>query len=227
MRLLLAEDDVLLGEAVLRALNQLGHVVDWLASGENLHSAVRGHRYDCILLDLGLPQLRGESFLRQLRRDGDPTPVIVITAADTPDMEVQVLDLGADDYLTKPFDVSGLAARLRAVTRRSGQPRSANEETIALRGGTLVFRAGSHEVLLNGQPRVLTAKEFSLLETLVRHRDRIVTRRILEESLYGWGDDLGSNTIEVYVHQLRRKLGHDLIQTIRGIGYRLAHLASP
>ena len=224
MRLLLAEPNVLMGAAVLRALTQFGHGVDWLASGEQLPSAVRSAHYDCIVLDLGLPQLRGEVFLRQLRCDGDNTPVIVVTGTDRSDLEVQMLDCGADDYVTKPFEVSGLAARIRAVVRRSGQQRRAAEETIALGSGTLVFRAGSHEVLRNGEPCALTAKEFSVLETLLRYRDRIVTRQILEEALYGWSDDLSSNTIEVYVHQLRRKLGSDLIQTIRGIGYRLAHL---
>ena len=224
MRLLLAEPNVLMGEAALRVLTQFGHGVDWLTTGEQLHSAVKSVRYDCILLDAALPELRSEVFLRQLRQEGDHTPVIVVSAAGRTDLEIRMLDSGADDYVTKPFEVTGLAARIRAVVRRSGHERRTTEETIAVREGTLVFRAGAREVLLNGQPCTLTAKEFSVLETLLRYRDRIVTRPILEQALYGWEDDPSSNTVEVYIYQLRRKLGRDLIETIRGIGYRLAHL---
>jgi DNA-binding response OmpR family regulator len=221
MRLLLAEDDLLLGQATSKGLMQLGYAVDWLTSGERLRVAVKDFSYDCILLDLGLPDVPGDACLRLLRREKDNTPVIIITATDGKDAKVKMLDCGADDYLAKPFDLDELAARVRAVVRRSGQ-RGTPEETISWRNGTLTIHVGSQAVLLDGQPKMLTTKEFWLLETLVRNRERIVTRQVLEEALYGWGDELTSNTIEVYVHQLRRKLGRDLIKTVRGLGYRLA-----
>ncbi|MBL8326111.1 MAG: response regulator transcription factor [Rubrivivax sp.] len=221
MRLLLAEDDVLLGEAVSRGLMQLGYAVDWLTSGERLRLAVKNYTYDCILLDLGLPDVPGDTCLRLLRQEKLNTPVIVITARDGKSDKIRVLDGGADDYVSKPFDLEELAARIRAVVRR-GAERAEAEQTVDFMCGTLELHTGSQAVLLGGQPKMLTTKEFWLLEAMVRNRHRIVTRQMLEERLYGWGDELTSNTIEVYVHQLRRKLGKDLIKTVRGLGYRLA-----
>jgi DNA-binding response OmpR family regulator len=221
VRLLLAEDDLMLGQAVSKGLNQVGYAVDWLTSGGRLSVAVKSFAYDCILLDLGLPDVPGDVCLRLMRREKINTPVIIITATDGKDAKIRMLDCGADDYLAKPFDLDELAARIRAVVRRSGERREA-EEALDLKVGTLVLQPASQAVTLDGEPRALTAKEFWLLETLVRNRERIVTRRALEEALYGWGDELGSNTIEVYVHQLRRKLGKGLIKTVRGLGYQLA-----
>lgn len=221
MRLLLAEDDPLLGQGLSSGLAQLGYAVDWLTCGAPLRAAVHAHRYDCILLDLGLPDLPGEAFVQQLRRDDDPTPVIVISAREGKHSRISLLDQGADDYLAKPFDLDELAARVRAVVRRSGE-RAAGQHTVAWRGGTLVIHPAARTVLLDGQPRMLATKEFWLLEVLVRHRDRVVTRAELEDALYAWGEESSSNTIEVYIHQLRRKLGREAIKTVRGLGYRLA-----
>lgn len=221
MKLLLAEDDILLGQSTSKGLMQLGYAVDWLTSGSRLHLAVKNYSYDCVLLDLGLPDIPGDVCLRTLRSEKVHIPVIVITAKDGKDTKISTLDLGADDYVSKPFDIDELAARIRAVVRRGSEPREA-EQAVELRSGSLVIHPGSQAVLLNGEPKMLTTKEFSLLEALVRNRHRIVTRQLLEEGLYGWGEDLASNTIEVYVHQLRRKLGKELIKTVRGLGYRLA-----
>jgi len=221
MRLLLAEDDMLLGEAVSRGLMQMGYAVDWLTSGERLRVAVKNYSYDCILLDLGLPDVAGDTCLQRLRQEKLNTPVIVITARDGKHDKIRVLDGGADDYLSKPFDLDELAARIRAVVRR-GAERGEAELVVEFRSGPLSIHSASQAVRLAGESKVLTTKEFWLLETMVRHRHRIVTRQMLEERLYGWGDELTSNTIEVYVHQLRRKLGKELIKTVRGLGYRLA-----
>lgn len=221
MRLLLAEDDVLLGEALSRGLMQLGYAVDWLTSGERLRLAVRNYSYDCILLDLGLPDVPGDRCLQILRQEKLNTPVIVITASDGKHDKIRLLDGGADDYVAKPFDLEELAARIRAVVRR-GAERGEAEQRVEFRSGTLSLHSGLQTVFLGGEQKPLTTKEFWILETMVRHRHRIVTRQMLEERLYGWGDELTSNTIEVYVHQLRRKLGKELIKTVRGLGYRLA-----
>lgn len=221
MRLLLAEDDMLLGEAVSRGLMQMGYAVDWLTSGERLWLAVKNYSYDCVLLDLGLPDVSGDACLQRLRQEKLNTPVIVITARDAKHDKIRVLDGGADDYLSKPFDLDELAARIRAVVRR-GAERGEAELVVEFRSGSLAIHAGSQAVRLSGESKVLTTKEFWLLETMVRNRHRIVTRQMLEERLYGWGEELTSNTIEVYVHQLRRKLGKELIKTVRGLGYRLA-----
>ena len=221
MRLLLAEDDMLLGEAVSRGLMQMGYAVDWLTSGERLWLAVKNYSYDCVLLDLGLPDVSGDACLQRLRQEKLNTPVIVITARDAKHDKIRVLDGGADDYLSKPFDLDELAARIRAAVRR-GAERGEAELVVEFRRGSLAIHAGSQAVRLSGESKVLTTKEFWLLETMVRNRHRIVTRQMLEERLYGWGEELTSNTIEVYVHQLRRKLGKELIKTVRGLGYRLA-----
>lgn len=221
MRLLLAEDDMLLGEAMTRGLRQMGHAVDWLTSGARLAPAVKGQAYDCILLDLGLPEVPGDVCLQRLRKENLKTPVIVITARDGKDEKIRVLDGGADDYLAKPFDLDELAARIRAVVRR-GAERGEAELAIEFVSGRLSIHPPTQSVQFAGESKTLTTKEFALLEAMVRQRSRIVTRRMLEERLYGWGDDLTSNTIEVYVHQLRRKLGKELIKTVRGLGYRLA-----
>jgi DNA-binding response OmpR family regulator len=219
--LLVAEDDVSLGHAVTRMLMRLGHTADWVTSGERVIGAVREFRYDCVLLDLRLPDIQGDTCLRAIRREANDTPIVIVTANVETLTKIEMLDSGADDYIAKPFDFDELIARIRAVVRRNGQ-REASEERIEIPGGVLTIHRSSQAILLNGQPKMLTRKEFWLLEALVRQRDRILTRQALEEALYGVDDDLSSNTVEVYVHQLRRKLGSDLIRTVRGVGYRLA-----
>lgn len=223
MRLLLAEDDLQLGQATCRGLMQLGYAVDWLTSGGRVATAVSTFAYDCIVLDLGLPEVTGQMCLQALRRAKQSTPVIVITALGDKATKIDVLDLGADDYLTKPYDIDELAARIRAVVRRAAA--RAHDDPVSLSHGPLTILPGTQSAEVDGAPVTLTNKEFWLLEALIRNRERIVTRRMLEESLYGWNDDRNSNAIEVYVHQLRRKLGARLILTVRGVGYRLASVS--
>lgn len=223
MRLLLAEDDLQLGQATCKGLMQLGYAVDWLTSGGRVAAAVGSYSYDCIVLDLGLPEASGQMCLQALRRTKQVTPVIVITAQGDKGTKIDVLDLGADDYLTKPYDIDELAARVRAVVRRAAM--RAHDDALTLSHGRLTILPSTQSALVDGESVTLTNKEFWLLEALVRNRERIVTRRVLEESLYGWNDDRSSNAIEVYVCQLRRKLGAHLILTVRGVGYRLASVS--
>ena len=221
MKLLLAEDDLMLGQATCKGLQLEGHTVDWVTSGDRVAVALKTHRYDCVLLDLGLPEVSGEACLEVLRRAKDPTPVIVITARGHKDDRIAVLDIGADDYLVKPFDLDEVAARVRAVVRRS-QAREGEAVSAELVHGPLKLISSTRTALWNGNVVPLKNKEFWVLETLMRLRNRIVSRQHLEETMYGWTDDLSSNTIEVYIHHLRRKLGSAVIVTVRGIGYQLA-----
>ncbi len=222
MRLLLAEDDLPLGQATCNGLMQLGYAVDWLTSGARLTTAVSTYEYDCVILDLGLPGLSGQQCLQALRKARLDVPVIVVTARAEKSTKIELLDVGADDYLVKPFDVDELAARVRAVARRSVVPGTGGVE---LRHGPLLLQPATQSASVGGVPVALTKKEFWLLETLVRQRDRIVTRRALEEALYGWDDDPSSNALEVFIYQLRRKLGAGAIKTVRGVGYRVASAA--
>lgn len=220
MRLLLAEDDLPLGQATCKGLMQLGYAVDWLTSGGRVRDAVDAYTYSCILLDLGLPEVSGELCLQAIRRAQVTTPVIVLTARGEKASRIEMLDIGADDYMIKPFDVDELAARVRAVVRRvaAGRP----DQDLELSHGTLRIHPATQTAMLDDSPVVLTSKEFWLLEALVRNKGRIVTRRMLMEALYGWDEDLSSNAIEVFIYQLRRKLGAHVIQTVRGVGYRLS-----
>lgn len=220
MRVLLVEDDLLLGQATCKGLMQVGYAVDWLTSGQRVGAAVDDYPYDCILLDLGLPDISGELCLQAIRRNKQTTPVIVLTARGEKASRISMLDIGADDYMTKPFDVDELAARIRAVVRRVGNGRT--DPNVEISHGSLRVNVAKQAVFLDDSPVVLTTKEFWLLEVLLRNKDRIVTRRMLVDALYGWDDDLSSNAIEVFIYQLRRKLGANLIQTVRGMGYRLS-----
>jgi DNA-binding response OmpR family regulator len=217
MRLLFAEDDELLGRATCVALLQAGHAVDWVTTGNQLLGSLNRHEYDCVLLDLGLPGLSGEECLRGLRARQQRVPVVVLTARGQKDDRIAVLDLGADDYMVKPYDLDEMAARVRAVVRRSRDIEQKTEFT----HGPLRLRPLSRTVLWHGEPVPLTSKEFLLLDSLVRWPARIVTREQLEQALYGWGEEIGSNAIEVHVHHLRRKLSPKLIVTVRGVGYQL------
>lgn len=218
MRLLLVEDDEMLGQATADALQGGGNRVDWVRNCMDARASARMHEYDAILLDLGLPDMPGEVLLRQLRSARSDTPVIVITARSQVEDRVDLLDLGADDYLVKPFDISELRARLRAVGRRTAGKNDASD--VQIHGPLELFQA-SRTARWKGRQITLTGKEYDVLETLMLRRNRIVTRAQLEEVLYGWGDEVESNAIEVYVHFLRRKFTPALIVTIRGKGYQI------
>jgi two-component system response regulator QseB len=214
MRLLLVEDDAMLGEAVRRGLRQQGHAVDWVQDGLEAEAALEAEAYDAVLLDLGLPLKGGLEVLRDLRGRRIGVPVLILTAQDAISERVAGLDSGADDYLVKPFDLDELAARLRALQRRR-----AGRTEPAIEHGPLRLDPAAHEVFLDGAPVPLTAREFSLLQALLEHPGRPMSRARLEERLYGWGEQVESNAVEVHVHALRRKLGAQWIKTLRGVGY--------
>ena len=217
MRILLAEDDVSLGESIESWLALDGYVVDRVARGDLAQTALATHDYQCVLLDRGLPGLTGDALLRALRTRRDTVPVIMITARDAVRDRIEGLDLGADDYLVKPFDLEELSARIRAAVRRhDGRPDT------ALVHGELALDEAAKQVRFQGQPVDLTAHEFAVLHALMRRPGHVVSRDQLEEALYGWGDEVESNTIEVHIYNLRRKLSADVIKTIRRQGYRLA-----
>jgi two-component system response regulator QseB len=220
VRLLFAEDDVMLGRATCVALLQAGHAVDWVTNGNQLLAALGKQDYDCVLLDLGLPGPSGEECLRSLRARQQRVPVVVLTARGQKDDRIAMLDLGADDYMVKPYDLDEMAARVRAVVRRARETEHKSEYT----HGPLLVKPSTRTVLWYDQPVVLTGKEYLLLEALVRQPTRIATREDLERALYGWGEEIGSNAVEVHVHHLRRKLSPKLIVTLRGVGYQLGPL---
>ena len=216
MRILLVEDDALLGDGVRAGLRLADYAVDWVQDGEMASSALRHHSYDACVLDLGLPRRDGLSVLKELRERGSNLPVLILTARDSNADKIAGLDNGADDYLTKPFDLAELQARLRALLRRAS-----GAATPSLTHGGVALEPASKRVTLNGTPVQVSAREYALLHDLLSHRKQIRTRAQLEESLYAWGEETGSNTVEVYIHHLRKKLGADFIQTIRGLGYQL------
>jgi two-component system response regulator QseB len=217
MRVLLTEDDVMIGEAVQRGLRQLGFAVDWVRDGAAAAQALAVEPYEALLLDLGLPRKSGLALLAELRQHGSTIPVVVLTARDAVSDRVAGLDAGADDYLVKPFELPELAARIRAVARRHAGRASPQ---LAHLGVTL--DPARREVTRDGEPVQLAAREFEVLHALMEHPGRVLSRAQLEERLYGWGEEVESNVVEVYVHALRRKLGAGFIRTVRGTGYRLA-----
>lgn len=216
MQILLAEDDRQLGESLAGALALDGYGVLWLRRGDEVAKALASGNYDALILDIGLPGMSGLEILRSLRRKGDQTPVMLLTARDAVADRVSGLDMGADDYLGKPFDMDELFARLRSLLRRSG---SLPEPVLV--AGALEIYPGSREVVFQQQRAVLPAKEMAVLEVLARNRGRFVTRARLEEGIYRWGEEIGSNTVEVYISHLRKRLGSSHIETLRGVGYRL------
>jgi DNA-binding response OmpR family regulator len=218
MRILLVEDEEPLGRSVALSLTKSGCTVDWIRSGREADASVRDHEYEVILLDLGLLDMTGDTLLQRWRAAGIATPVIVLTARGLVEDRVSMLDLGADDYMVKPYDVSELLARMRALKRRSA---GGADATDVQRVGPLELAQASRSVRWKGQTVALTAKEYDLLEALVMRRPRVLSRSQIEESLYGWGDEVESNSIEVYVHFLRRKISPHLIVTVRGKGYQL------
>ncbi len=214
MRILLIEDDALLGDGIMAGLKQAGHTVDWLRDGIAAESALNTDHFDAVVLDINLPRQDGLSLLKKRRAAGDSTPVLLLTARDTVADRVRGLDAGADDYLVKPFALDELAARLRALIRRGhGRPASLIEH------GELRIDPAEHTVQRNGTPVELSPREFALLSHLLEHRGQVQSRTQLETALYGWSEDVDSNAVEVHVHHLRKKLGTELIRTIRGVGY--------
>ena len=217
MRILLVEDDALLGDALQVGLRQADHVVDWVRDGISAETALATGDYAAVVLDLGLPRKDGLEVLRHLRVEKKALPVLILTARDTVDDRIRGLDAGADDYLVKPFDMGELTARLRALLRRAGgQP----SPVLAVAGVTL--DPATRRVERQGVEVDLSAKEYALLHALMQQSGRALSRAQLEQHLYAWGDEVGSNTVEVYIHHLRRKLGADVIRTLRGIGYVVA-----
>ncbi len=216
MRVLLVEDDALLGDGIQAGLRQRGFVVDWVRDGVAADLALDGGDFAAVVLDIGLPRRSGLEVLARLRARGKAVPVLILTARDNVDDRIAGLDAGADDYLVKPFDLGELAARLRALARRS-----AGNASAALTVGALALDPAAREVRWRGAPCVLAPKEFALLEAFMLNAGRVLTREQLEEKLYGWGEETGSNAVEVHVHHLRKKIAPSVVQTIRGVGYVL------
>ncbi|TDU32196.1 winged helix family two component transcriptional regulator [Panacagrimonas perspica] len=214
MRILLVEDDAMLGEAVRKGLALQSHAVDWARDGEAAAEHWRSANYDLVLLDLGLPRRDGLSVLRDARRDGLETPVLILTARDAVNDRVGGLDAGADDYLLKPFDLDELLARVRALGRRhAGRVQSKVEHL------DLVIDLADRTAQFKGEAVALTRREFALLGALIEQPGRVWTREQLVERLYGWNEEIASNALDVHVHALRRKLSADFIRNARGVGY--------
>ncbi|HEY3809072.1 MAG TPA: response regulator transcription factor [Steroidobacteraceae bacterium] len=214
MRVLLVEDDRMIAQGLQTALRQDGYTVDWVADGRSAGEALHASQFDLVLLDLGLPARDGLDVLRELRRRGNATPVIIVTARDDRQDRIAGLDAGADDYIVKPFDLDEVAARMRSVLRRvSGR----GDPTI--RVGDISLDPVTRAVERQGQPVTLSAHEYAVLEALLQRPGAILSRAQLEDRLYGWDAGVESNAIEVYIHALRRKLGSEAIRTLRGVGY--------
>lgn len=217
MRVLLAEDDEMIGASLKQALVGAGWSVDWVKDGLLAQSALADGDYACVLLDLGLPGRDGIEVLRKARSAGDRTPVLVLTARDGVDSRVAGLDIGADDYLVKPYDLQELLARMRAVIRR----RDGSAHSVIGAEG-LQLDLTTREVLLQGERAQLSAREFALLHALLERPGAILSRAQLENRIYGWGEEVSSNAVDVLIHGMRRKLGPDAIRNVRGLGWRIA-----
>ncbi len=217
MRILLVEDDSMIGESMRQGLRQDGFTVDWAQDGRAAELAIENGVYDLLVLDLGLPKKEGLDVLKQLRRRGNKMPVLIVTARDAVADRIKGLDAGADDYLVKPFDLNELAARIRALMRRwSGRADP------VIRCGKLTLNLATREVTFEDKPVFLSAREFALLDAFLDRPGAVLSREQLEEKLYGWGGEVQSNTVEVYIHALRKKLGPNFIKNVRGVGYRVS-----
>jgi len=214
MRLLLVEDDAMIGETVLDQLRAEHYAVDWVRDGAVAEAALRSETYDLVLLDLGLPQKDGSEVLRSMRARRDRTPVLIATARDSVAQRVAGLDAGADDYIVKPYDLDELLARIRAMLRRAA---GRAEPVYAYRD--VVINPATREVTVGGTAVAVTAREWAVLEPLLAQPGVVFSRAQLEQKLYSWKDDINSNAVEVYVHGLRKKLGAELIRNVRGLGY--------
>lgn len=234
MRLLLVEDDRMIGEGLRATLRLEGWAVDWVRDLHAAQAALDTERFDLWLIDRGLPNggpagtsapqhlADGLDLIARRRAAGDATPAIVLTARDGPKDRVSGLDTGADDYLVKPFDVDELMARIRAVLRRHQ-----GQASPVLRHGAITFNPATRQVTLRGEPVWLSARELAVLEALMQRPGAVLSRTQLEDRLYGWGEEIESNAVSVYVHQLRRKLGADVIGNLRGVGYYLTPAPTP
>jgi two-component system, OmpR family, response regulator len=216
MRILLAEDDVAQAESIKTWLEMDGYNVDWVARGDYAILALEQHQYDCVLLDRGLPRASGDEILKTLRHVNTQTPVIMITARDTVQDRVTGLDLGANDYLVKPFSLEELSARVRNQLRQHQ-----SQATRDLRFADLILDPQAKTLIRGGQVVNLTAKEFQILHKLMQKPEHVLTREQLEQTLYAWGSEVESNAIEVFISQLRKKIGSHYIKTLRGLGYRM------
>lgn len=216
MRLLLVEDDELLGKGLKSGLGQAGYQVEWLQDGTHASQALMNEKFDLIVLDLMLPGESGISVLTKARKAGTDTPILLLTARDAVSDRVEGLDNGADDYLTKPFDLDELCARLRALQRRN----SGRSEPL-IQHGNISLDPAAHRVFKDGEPVNLSGREFALLHYLLENTGRAISRTRLEETLYGWDGEVESNSLEVFIHHIRKKMGSDLIRTIRGVGYMI------
>ena len=219
MRLLVVEDDPLIGRAVVTGLREAGYAVDWVRDGAAAELALGNAVYDLVVLDLGLPRKDGLDLLRGLRRAGNDVPVLIVTARDGLSDRVTGLDLGADDYLVKPFDLDELLARSRAIVRRR-----LGRTSPEISYGPLTLDPVRRQVVFRGALVDLSAREFAVLEALMKEPGAVVSREKLEEAVYGWGEEVGSNTVEVHLHHLRRKLEPQVIRNVRGVGYRIAQV---
>jgi DNA-binding response OmpR family regulator len=216
MRILLVEDDALLGDGLQAGLTHLGFQLDWVRDGIEALNAVFSQDYAAVVLDLGLPRMDGLSLLGRIRGGGSVVPVIILTSHDTKQDKLAGLDGGADDYVVKPVDLDELAARLRALIRRAGG-RAAPQ----LVCGQVALDPAARRVWLRGEPVEVSARELAILEALMENAGRVMSRAQLEGAIYGWGEGAESNTVEVYVHYLRKKFGAEFIRTLRGVGYMI------
>jgi two-component system OmpR family response regulator/two-component system response regulator QseB len=217
MRILLVEDDKMIGQSLRQALSEQGLSVDWVRDGVLAQDALAQGGYAAVLLDLGLPRRSGFEILRRARQDGDRTPMLVLTARDALDDRVSGLDLGADDYMVKPFELRELLARMRAIIRRFG-----GHAQSVIGTAQCQLDLSSRELNYRGTPMALSAREFRLMHALLERPGTILSRSQLEERIYGWGEEVSSNAVEVLIHGVRRKLGQDVIRNVRGLGWRIS-----
>ncbi len=216
MRVLLVEDDELLGQGIRSCLKTSGYTIDWIQDGAHAYQTItsKSESFDIIVLDLGLPKMSGLEVLKGIREKNISTPVLILTAFETVDDRVSGLDAGADDYMTKPFDLEELNARIRALLRRSKRRAKPN-----ITYGDIMLDPASHVVSHAGKTIMISRREFSLLQKLLENAGRVISREQLNQTLYGWGENIDSNALEVHIHNLRKRFGSDLIRTIRGVGY--------
>ncbi len=214
MRLLLIEDDPILGDGLQAGLTMEGYAVDWIRDGIKADEALKSHNYDLVVLDLGIPGMDGLQVLEAIRKRKDKVSVLILTARDTVDDRVKGLDSGADDFVVKPFDLNEICARLRALARRK-----TGQATPCFEHKGLSLDPAAHQVKLHGKPVDISNKEFEILNFLMQNQGKVASRARLEETLYAWNTEVESNTVEVHIHHLRKKLGSDFIRTVRGVGY--------
>ena len=217
MRVLLVEDDELLGNQIVAGLGEQGHTIDWLQDGQTAQYALQAETFDIIILDLGLPRLSGFGLLELIRNEGNVTPVIILTAQGSSSSLIKGLDSGADDYLTKPFDMNELGARVRALIRRS----TGRADKI-IRYRNITLEPAAHIVKVNDKFVNIPRREFALLHKLLESVGKVVPREKLIQNLYGWEENVDSNALEVHIHNLRKKLNADFLRTVRGVGYMIA-----